>query len=249
MASRASELQDFLRQNAPTWQSHLTAVNEGVRRRISHGSDCASTPELFAQPGPSIVASSLDTASFAAVKSRNDFSPRSSNLPCTRKSTSLYGSRPGKRRHAIPLLARGVVLYDADAQTRLNDIVQHLTHALRLVRWNKQLSEMESKLREASDLCEDAAYQVLRDGDCAQYTTKALALLEEIYAMSRGALPAHDTHDEAEGSLSASETYEVKKPWEADILAVKDFGDNLDADSEQDLQLAPIRLTTRLAAR
>ena len=249
MASKASELHDFLRQNAPTWQSHLTAVNEGVRRRISHGSDCASTPELFAQPGPSVVASSLDTASFAAVKSRNDFSPRSSNLPFKRKSTSLYGSRPGKRHHAIPLLARGVVLYDADAQARLNDIVQQLTHALRLVRWNEQLSDIESKLREASDLCEDAAYQVLRDGDCTQYTIKALALLEDIYATSRSTLSALDRHDEPEGLLPATESYEMKKPWEADILAVKDFGDNLDDDSEQDLQLAPIRLTTPLAAR
>ena len=173
-------------------------------------------------------------------------------------------SRPGKRVRRIKRRDTRIILYDSEAQILLNQIVKDIARAQSMVRFNAKdakLDHLGKRLTEASDMIEDAAFQILKDGECRKFTNKAVEIFQEVFAKSRKEMEmerrdeesAHfkvQTSSQEEQDEKRDSARNSKRSWSAKVLAAIEGADwDSSHEDEVDVKLAPIRLTSRVAAR
>lgn len=265
----ASSFYEFLHENLPTWLAHLRNVNESTARRLSNDVEDQATAGDYADANPSSV-----NVSGAIIQNsdKDEIHCGSSNVEARaeledlghpvlignkRKPCCYPESRPEKRVRPNDSRRKGTILYDSEAQALLSDIVKNISKAQSMVRFdgkNPQLEHVSTKLNEASELVEDAAFQVLKDGRCQALSNKAVEIFQELYTRSRKALELSKENGQAKVLSPPQEDDEkqphVRKPWAAQVLAAADKSANYDSqDEELELKLPPIRLTSRVATR
>lgn len=92
---------------------------------------------------------------------------------------------------------------------------------------NEALSKVDAFLEQSQNLCEKAAHQVLRDGDCALEVTQAKDLLEQARSCAERAIPS------LERSAAADEERRVKAEEKQRVERSRQPPPPLPADSEK----------------
>lgn len=129
--------------------------------------------------------------------------------------------------------------------------------AVHVLEDDKTLDLTARALEQASDLCEVAAYQLLRDGDCRLEASAATRKFEEMYGpLVKEAAALQESQKHARPTLD--ENVNSTKPTDSLTTSLKDLGsgsmgadqitlgcDDDDDDDEDRILLSPIRLTSR----
>lgn len=251
----------FVYSRAPIWLTHLKSINDSVERRKGNDPDAFGTPELSFQTN-TVDTSGLDT--IGTPPPLQTILPSSINKRLSRvdnrstNATKSFLSSPEaykelRRQRSQVILT---VIYDAESQDMLAEIVKEVDKAVYMnTKTNARPlpGDHAARLQKASRLCEDAAFQLLRDGQCQPYSTAAAKIFHEVFMASWKEV-MHDqlaqnaalgNKSSAPAPSSPGQRARIPEVQLADLNAEVDDDDD---DDDDDLPLPPLRLTSRIGA-
>ena len=251
--------EDICRQlfdSAPTWLVTLSAFTEDGRRRKSSLVDGLATPELSTTHLTTTVGSTSDTATAGSVpgqtrRASNTFLGSHIASPAAQKRDSFHRIEVSRSRgeSSSREKSQAVVLYDATAQERLAETVKSMDRLIYHIKKSQQRKSLEAILRslnKTSNTCEDAAFQLLRNGNCRREAQHASSMIEHLYEHSRREMMEEQLAERLNRRDSAMERSDKPAAPTMPKLVV-DSLDPAQDDVRLDMALPALRLTSRYA--
>ena len=250
MTTSGQDVYRLLYEKSPAWLASLELLTGDNGRRKNSLVDSLRTPELSAHG-----ATTLDTEASTAVTSspteRRD--AQGSNAPISTANTLPSGGAQLRTvQHATPSVWKqdsaqnNVVLYNAQAQNSLADIVKEVgrvSYAIKKCQQRNMFDDTLKKLNRAAEMCEDGAFQLLREGHCRHHAGSATTIFEHLFRISCSEV----MHDQMTARLGTPEKTLPPPPPQLHSLSVPYIPVDSAEDDEAtiDLRLPPIRLTSR----
>lgn len=224
MAVRLVDPFAFLIEHIPGWIADINILVEGTSaRRCS--STVVKTPEL--------------TIHAETIPSHSDLEPGhfSQHFNIHSSVSQTPPIDPYKAQNAT------TVLYCGIAQKTLSDLVDDIARAINLTRKihrSDAATALAAKLRSASDYCEQAAFQMLRDGECRPQTDIVKSYFEDVFTECRqqAALP---TGSKPLPTLPAPPT--------SPALAMSSGAIEIGNNDDDSVDMSALRLTSRIGRR
>ena len=247
MSTTGQDVYRQLYERTPIWLASLGALT-GDGGRKSSVVDGLETPELSAH-----VATTLQTTvstAFDSTATERGIADASNVAVSTAITQPSSGAAP--KQTYLPLFHRveepspshgpTEVFYNANAQHTLFEVVKDVgkvAYAIKKCRQRSLVEDILKKLNEASDTCEDGAFQMLREGQCRRYASSACTIFEDIFRVSCREV----MHDQLAARLITKPNQPVHTP----VSAKRESPSvELDDDDTIEAPLPPIRLTSRL---
>lgn len=259
MSTSGQEVYRLLYERTPIWLTSLGALSGSGGQRKSLVMDGLETPELSAH-----VATTLDTAfstafdSIATERGHADTSQAGVSTNLTQPSSGPISKVASNK--AAPATDRvctrspdiPAVLYNAEAQQALYEVVKDVSkvaYSIKKCRQRSLLEDTLKKLNEASDMCEDGAFQMLREGHCRRHAYSASTIFEDLFRVSCREV----MHEQLSARLGPRHSEALsQQPIQPKLNSPGvpqveiDSGKSDDGDTIE-VPLQPIRLTSHLA--